>query len=706
MAACSMTPAQAPDATNASPPVATPVPHVVRSPHGDRIDEYYWIRDDDLTSKRPDVIEYLNAENAYAASALAHLGHLQEKLIAEMRARIKEDDSTAPSYDNGYWYWRRFDIGAEYPVLLRQRGTPEKQDSAAAIETMLDLPARAAGKPYYSAGEVAVSPDREWLAWTEDTVGRRMSTLRFKNLTTGEILQESIPGVLESIVWANDSRTVFYIKQDPQLLQSGPVYRHIMGTVESADSLVYDEKDKTLFTDIARSASRKYVIIEVGGFHTTEILAVPADAPASAPEVVLPRQPGLRSYADHLGGRWVVRTNDSALNFRLVEAAGDAPADRARWRNIVAPREEASVDGFALFDNAIAVEERVDATKRVVLIRNDGSEPFVVTADEQASTTALEGNPDPSSPFVRCTYTSITTPISTFDVELTTGRRLLRKRQPVIGYDPASYASERLWAPARDGRRIPVSIAYRKDRFRRDGTAPLYVIGYGSYGYSSDPYFNSSRVSLLDRGFAVAIAHVRGGAELGQGWYEDGKLLHKMNSFSDFIDATDFLVAAGYGAKDKVFAVGRSAGGLLMGAVANQAGMKYRGMALHVPFVDVVTTMLDPTIPLTTNEWTQWGDPRDRAFHDYMLSYSPYDNIAARDYPPMLVTAGLWDSQVQYFEPAKYVARLRARKANSNPLIFHINMDAGHSGKSGRFERLEETAREYAFFLDLAGVRE
>jgi oligopeptidase B len=402
----------------------------------------------------------------------------------------------------------------------------------------------------------------------------------------------------------------------------------------------------------------------------------------------------------------VVRTNDSALNFRLVEAAGDAPADRARWRNIVPPREEASVDGFALFDNAIAVEERVDATKRVVLIRNDGSEPFVVTADEQASTTALEGNPDPSSPFVRCTYTSITTPISTFDVELTTGRRLLRKRQPVIGYDPASYASERLWAPARDGRRIPVSIAYRKDRFRRDGTAPLYVIGYGSYGYSSDPYFNSSRVSLLDRGFAVAIAHVRGGAELGQGWYEDGKLLHKMNSFNDFIDATDFLVAAGYGAKDKVFAVGRSAGGLLMGAVANQAGMKYRGMALHVPFVDVVTTMLDPTIPLTTNEWTQWGDPRDRAFHDYMLSYSPYDNIAARDYPPMLVTAGLWDSQVQYFEPAKYVARLRARKANSNPLIFHINMDAGHSGKSGRFERLEETAREYAFFLDLAGVRE
>ena len=701
-----MNPVQVPDPATSSPPIATPIPRVVESPHGDRIDEYYWIRDDDLKSKRTDVIEYLDAENAYAASVLAHLRPLQTKLIAEMRARIKEDDSTAPSYDNGYWYWRRFDAGAEYPVLLRQRGTPDKQDATAPTETMLDLPARAAGKPYYSAGGVAVSPDREWLAWTEDTVGRRMSTLRFKNLKSGEILQESISGVLESIVWANDSKTVFYIKQDPQLLQSGPVYRHVVGTDESADFLVYDEKDKTLFTNIGRSASRKYVIIEVGGFHTTEILVVPADAPASAPGVVLPRKPGLRSYADHLGGRWVVRTNDNALNFRLVEAPEDAPADRTRWKNIVAPREEAAVDAFALFDTAIAVEERVDATKRVVLIRNDGSAPFVVAADEQASTTALEANPDPSSPFARCTYTSITTPVSTFDVELATGRRHLRKQQPVIGYDPPSYASERLWAPARDGKRIPVSIAYRKDRFRRDGTAPLYVIGYGSYGYSSDPYFNSGRVSLLDRGFAVAIAHVRGGAELGQGWYEDGKLLHKMNSFNDFIDATDFLIAAGYGAKDKVFAAGRSAGGLLMGAVANQAGMKYRGIALHVPFVDVVTTMLDPTIPLTTNEWTQWGDPRDRAFHDYMLSYSPYDNIAARDYPPMLITAGLWDSQVQYFEPAKYVARLRARKTDSNPLIFHVNMAAGHSGKSGRFERLEETAREYAFFLDLAGVRE
>jgi len=699
-----MAPLEVPHKPAIAPPVADSIPHLVISANGDRVDEYYWIRDDDPKAKRPEVIAYLSAENAYAASALGHIKPLQDRLVAEMRARIKEDDSTVPSFDNGYWYWRRFDSGAEYPVLLRQRGSPEQQDSAAAVETLIDFPARAATVPYYNVGGIAVSPDRDWLAWTEDTVGRRTSTLRFKNLRNGEVLNESIPGVLESIAWASDSKTIFYIKQDPQLLQTGPVYRHVVGTDASGDTLVYDEADKTLFTAVDRSASRKYILIAVTGFDTTELLAVPADVQGSPPKIVLPRRPGVRSYADHIGGRWVVRTNDAALNFRLVDAPEEAPADRARWKDIVPARAEASVVDFALFDQAIAVEERVDATQRVVVIPSNGGPPLTVAAEEQASTTALEANPDPSSPFVRCTYTSLTTPISTFDVELATGKRVLRKRQPVIGYDPSLYSSERLWATARDGKRIPLSLAYRKDRFRRDGTAPLYVIGYGSYGYSSDPYFNSNRVSLLDRGFAIAIAHVRGGAELGQAWYENGRLLHKTNTFNDFVDATEYLVKTGHGAKDKVFASGGSAGGLLMGAVANQAGMKYRGIALHVPFVDVVTTMLDPTIPLTANEWSQWGDPREKKFYDYMLSYSPYDNIERGPYPAMLVTAGLWDSQVQYFEPAKYVARLRARKTDSNPLIFHVNMDAGHSGRSGRFRRLDETAREYAFFLDLAGM--
>lgn len=699
-----MMPVQSSAPTVPLPLAAKPVPHLVPSPNGGRVDEYYWMRDDDLKAKRPEIVAYLTEENAHAAAALAHVKPLQEKLIAEMRARIKEDDSSVPSYDDGYWYWRRFDTGAEYPVLLRQRGAPDKADPSAAIETVLDLPERAAGKSFYSAGGISVSPDRQWLAWTEDTVGRRMSTLRFKDLKRGEVLQESIPGVLEYIVWASDSKTVFYIKQDPQTLQSGPVYRHIVGTDPAADALVYDEKDKTQFTEIHRSASRQYVLIEVGGFDTTELLVVPADTPAAAPTIVLPRKPGVRSYADHLSQRWVIRTNEDALNFRLVEASEKDPGDRSRWKTIIPAREAAAVDDFALFNNAIAVEERVDATKRVLVLPAGGKPPFTVAAAEQASTSALETNPDPASPFVRCSYTSMTSPLSTFDVDLATGEKMLRKEQPVIGYDKSLYFSERLWAPARDGKRIPVSLAYRKDRFKRDGSAPLALIGYGSYGYSYDPYFSSNRVSLLDRGFVLAIVHVRGGAELGQGWYEDGRLLHKMNTFNDFIDATNFLVEAGHGAKNKVFATGGSAGGLLMGVVANHAGMKYRGIALHVPFVDVVTSMLDETIPLTANEWTQWGDPREKVFYDYMLSYSPYDNIAARNYPPMLVTTGLWDSQVQYYEPAKYVARLRARKTDSNPLIFHVNMEAGHSGKSGRFERLEETAREFAFFLDLAGT--
>jgi oligopeptidase B len=420
--------------------------------------------------------------------------------------------------------------------------------------------------------------------------------------------------------------------------------------------------------------------------------------------VALPRRADVRTYADHLGDRWVLRTNDSARNFRLVAAPASAPADSALWRDIVPARADAAVDAFALFEHAIAIEERVDANCRVRVLPESG-EPYVVAADEPAFTMTLGANPDPSARALRYSYTSLTTPLTTLDLDLATGERRVRKVQPVLGYDAAAYASERVWAPARDGKRIPVSLAYRRDRFRRDGSAPLYLQGYGAYGFTNDPVFSGNRVSLLDRGFVVAIAHVRGGAELGQDWYEDGRLAAKQNTFNDFVDVTDHLVHAGYGARERVFASGGSAGGLLMGAVANQAGDRYRGIALHVPFVDVVTTMLDETIPLTTNEWSQWGDPREKPHYDTMLAYSPYDNIRARDYPAMLVTTGLWDPMVQYWEPAKYVARLRATKTDRNPLLFHVTMEAGHSGKSGRFERLVEVAREYAFFLDLAGIR-
>jgi len=706
MAAGAASPPQTPgsDMAAPAPPVAKRIAHVVRSPHGDRVDEYYWMRDDDPKAKRPEIIEHLKAENAYTEAMLAHVKPLQDRLVAEMRARIKEDDSSVPVYDNGYWYWRRFDAGAEYPILLRQRGGSAAPDARAPEEVVLDIPQLARPHAYYNVGATAVSPDNRWLAYAEDTVGRRIYTLRFRNLVTGELAAESITGVLADAEWAEDSVTVFYLRQDPQTLVRGTVFRHRLGTDPAGDAMVYDEPDQELFTGIARSASRRYLMIQLEGYDTTETRVVPLAAPTSAPIVVLPRRKDVRTYADHLGDRWILRTNDAAQNFRLVAAPESAPDDRARWRDIVPARDDAAVDAFALFDRAIVVEERVEANSRVRVLPTDGRAPFVVGADEPAFSMNLASNPDPAVRAARYTYTSLATPTTTYDVDLVTGERHLRKVQPVIGYEASLYATERVWAPARDGQRIPVSLVYRRDRFKRDGTAPLYIEGYGAYGLANDPYFSGNRVSLLDRGFVVAVAHVRGGSELGQGWYEAGRLLAKHNTFNDFVDVTDHLVRERYGARDRVFASGGSAGGLLMGVIANQAGDRYRGIALHVPFVDAVTTMLDESIPLTTNEWSQWGDPREKHFYEYMLAYSPYDNIRPREYPPMLVTTGLWDAMVQYYEPAKYVARLRATKTDRNPLLFHVTLEAGHSGKSGRFERLVEAAREYAFFLDLAGL--
>jgi oligopeptidase B len=604
-------------------------------------------------------------------------------------------------YDNGYWYWRRFDAGAEYPILLRQRGGPAAPDKGASEEVVLDIPQLARPHSYYNIGATAVSPDNRWLAYAEDTVGRRIYTLRFRNLVTGELAAESITGVLADAEWADDSATVFYLRQDPQTLVRGTVFRHRIGTDPAGDVIVYDEPDQELFTGIARSASRRFLMIQLEGYDTTETRVVPLRAPTTAPVVVLPRRKDVRTYADHLGDRWILRTNDAAQNFRLVAAPDSAPDDRALWRDIAPARADAAIDAFALFDRAIVIEERVEANSRLRVLPADGRTPFAVGADEPAFSMNLAGNPDPAVHAARYTYTSMTTPTTTYDVDLATGERRLRKVQPVIGYDAALYATERVWAPSRDGKRIPVSLVYRRDRFKRDATAPLYIDGYGAYGMANDPYFSGNRVSLLDRGFVIALAHVRGGAELGQGWYEDGRLLAKHNTFNDFVDVTDHLVRERYGARDKVFASGGSAGGLLMGVIANQAGDRYRGIALHVPFVDAVTTMLDESIPLTTGEYDEWGNPNEKAYYDAMLAYSPYDQVRPMAYPAMLVTTGLHDSQVQYWEPAKWVARLRALKTDDRLLLLHTNLDAGHGGRSGRFRGLEDTALGYTFLLGL-----
>jgi oligopeptidase B len=684
-----------------TPPVAPVVPHVVQSPHGDRVDEYHWLRDDDPKAKRPEILRHLEAENAYTAAMMEPLQALQEQLVAEMRSRIQEDEDTPPVYDQGWWYWSEFKAGAEYPVLMRQRGKPERPDARAPRQVVLDQPALAAGQAYYRVGSTAVSPNGEILAWTEDTGGRRIHTLRFRNLRTGKTYADAIPGVLEDLAWANDNRTLFYVRQDPVTLQSGPVWRHMLGTHAAADVKVFEEADKTLFVSVHNSASRRYVVITVSGFDTTETRVVPADTPRSPVRTVLARREKVRHTADHLNGRWVIRTNEGAVNFKLVSAPQRAPDDRTHWRTLVPGREQATLEDFVLLQRGIAVQERVDADSRVRLLV--GSRWLPVAA-APASTVALGDNRDPRAAHLRYTVTSMVQPRATWDLHLASGKRVLRKLQPVPGYDASLYATERLWAPARDGQRVPVTVSWRRDRTRADGTAPLLVIGYGAYGSSYDPEFSSNRPSLLDRGFVVALAHVRGGAELGEGWYEGGRLMNKKNTFNDFVDATDALLRAGWGAKDKVFASGGSAGGLLMGVVANEAGARYRGIVLDVPFVDAVTTMLDETIPLTANEWTQWGNPREKAAHDYMLSYSPYDNIRAQPYPAMLVLTGLWDSQVQYFEPVKYVARLRAKKTDAHSLLLHVNMDAGHGGASGRFEVLGEIAREYAFLIDQAGL--
>lgn len=688
-------------AQTAVPPVAPAVPYTVKSPQGDRVDEYHWLRDDDPKTKRPEVMRYLEAENAYTAAVLAPLEPLQKTLLAEMRARLREDDSTPPAYDHGWWRWRQYKTGAEHPLLMRQRGTPERPDPRAQAEVMLDQNERAQGQPYYNVGSAAVSPNGELLAWTEDTGGRRIHTLRIKNLKTGQVMPDAVPGVLEDLEWANDNRTLFYIRQDPVTLQSGPVYRHVLGTPPEADVKVFEEADKTLFVGLARSASDRYVIITIGGFDTNETRVIDAARPTTPVRVALARRAKVRHDADHLNGRWVIRTNEGAPNFRLVSAPESAPDDRKRWRTLVPGRDTATVERFVLLNHGIALEERVDADLAVRMLVKGRSVPV---AAAPATTVGLGENRDPSAAHLRYMVTSMVQPTLTYDLHLGTGKRELRKTLDVPGYDASLYATTRLWADARDGQRIPVTLSWRSDKAQANGTAPIMVIGYGAYGSSYDAAFSRHRASLMDRGFVVAIAHVRGGAEMGEGWYEAGRLMNKKNTFNDFIDATQALLKAGWARPGQVFASGGSAGGLLMGAVANMAPQLYRGMVLDVPFVDAVTTMLDESIPLTANEWTQWGDPREKAAYDYMLSYSPYDNLRAQDYPAMLVTTGLWDSQVQYFEPVKYVARLRARKTDHNPLLLAVNLAAGHGGASGRYAALAELAREYAFVLNLAGA--
>jgi oligopeptidase B len=686
--------AQVPQPAAPTPPVAAKRPFAVKGPVN-RNDEYYWLRDD--TRKSPEMLAYLNAENAYADAQLAPLKPLEERLYSEIVGRIKQDDASVPVRERGYYYYSRYAVGGDYPIVARRRGSMTARE-----EVLLDQPAMAKGHGFFDVGEWVVSPDNRLLAYTEDVVGRRQYRIKVKDLASGRTLGDTIENAEPDFAWADDNRTIFYIEKDPVTLLSKRVKAHVLGTAASADRLVYEEKDDSFYMGVARTSDDKYICIHLYSTVSSEQRCTRAARPGEF-ALVAPRERDHLFSADHVGDNWVIRTNWNASNYRLMTVKDSAAAGgKAAWSDLVAHNPAVFIDNFKPFNSFIAIEQRSNGNKNLRLLMNSGRSSDVAS-DEPAYTMEIGDNREVDATKLRYTYDSLTTPRITYQVDATTGARTVLKRTPSPNYDSGNYVTERVWAPARDGTRIPVSLVYRKG-FQRDGSAAMLQYGYGSYGSSSDPNWSPTIPSLLDRGMVYAIAHIRGGQEMGRAWYDQGKLLNKKNSFTDFVDVTRFLTSQGYAAKDRVAAMGGSAGGLLMGAIANIAPQDYRVIVNQVPFVDVVTTMLDASIPLTTNEYDEWGNPAQQQYYDYMLSYSPYDQIKRQAYPAIFVGTGLWDSQVQYYEPAKYVARLRAYKTDSNPLLFRTQMEAGHGGKSGRFQHYRSVAEYYAFMLSQLGL--
>jgi oligopeptidase B len=712
LTACSTQMKQTPEAVTVPPPAIPPTPqapvaakkpHQVASVNGSREDEYYWLRDD--KRENPEMLAYLKAENEYADRMLAHIKPLETRVYNEIIGRLKQDDASVPYLMNGYWYYRRYETGKEYPIYARRKGSKEAPE-----EIMLDVNEMARGHDFFEVGEIAISPDNALMAWAEDTVGRRQYTIRVMDLGARKVFPIALGNVESNLVWAGDNKTILYIEKDPDTLLGRKVRRHSLDSANhtdvAADPLVWEQTDESFYTGVGKTKDDKYLWIGTQSTVSSEMWYADANDPKLRFKIFLPRERDHEYQAEHVDGRWIVRTNYLAKNFRIVEVRVGAEGDRTKWKDVIAHRPDAFIDSFDVTKKFLTVEEHSGGLRKLRIHPWRGGADVMVTADEPSYTMALDVNREFDSGKLRYTYTSLVTPRTTYDYDFATGQRELLKREPVLGgYDPANYASEFAWATARDGTRVPVSIVYRKST-PRDGTAPLLQIGYGSYGSSYDPEFSYLPASLLDRGFVVVIAHIRGGQEMGRNWYEDGKLLNKKNTFTDFIDVTRWLGANRYNDPKKVFAIGRSAGGLLMGAIANMAPADYAGIVIGVPFVDVITTMLDESIPLTTNEFDEWGNPKDKKFYDYMLSYSPYDQLGAHEYPAMFVHAGLWDSQVQYFEPTKYVARLRARRTGDSLVVLRTNMEAGHGGKSGRFERYREYAEQYAFIIDQAGIRQ
>jgi oligopeptidase B len=677
-------------------PVARVVPQSLEK-HGDvRIDDYYWLRQRD----NPAVIDYLEKENAFTEAKTAHTKALRETLFEEIKQRIKQDDASVPYREEDYYYYTRFEQGQQYPLHCRKR---EHLD--AAEEVLLDVNALAKGHDFCAVGGQRISAEQNILAYAIDHVGRRIYTLHFIDLTTGRLLPDRIPNATSNMAWANDNRTLFYTRQDPETLRYHRIYRHELGSDPKHDVLVYEEKDDTFSCYVNKTKSKRYLTISSFQTLSSEYRILDADQPQGQFRVFSPREPNHEYSVDHFDDRFYVRTNAEARNFRLMSTAVERTA-REHWAEVIAHRGDVFLRGFEIFKDHLVVEERRNGLIEIRIRPWDGSPEHYIKFDEPAYAANTSTNRSFDTPIVRYAYTSLATPRCTYDYNMVTREKTLLKQEPVLGgYDSGNYTTERLYASASDGTQIPISIVYRKGTLR-DGNNPLLLYAYGSYGSSTDASFRSTRVSLLDRGFVFAIAHVRGGQEMGRAWYEDGKLLRKKNTFTDFIAAGEFLVREQYTRPERLFARGGSAGGLLMGAVVNMKPDLFHGVIAAVPFVDVVTTMLDDSIPLTTSEYDEWGNPNDRVYYDYMLSYSPYDNVITQAYPHLLVTTGLHDSQVQYWEPAKWVAKLRTHSRGQGVLLLKTDMDSGHGGASGRYERYREVAFEFAFLLDLAGITE
>lgn len=658
-----------------------------------RIDNYFWLND----RENPKVIEYLNAENDYTKEKLKHTEQLQSDLYKEIIGRIKQTDVSVPYFKNGYFYYSRQEEGKEYSIFCRKKESLDNPE-----EILLDENQRAEGKSYYSSTGVNVSPNNELGAFAEDTVSRRLYTIRFKNLTTGEILPDELKNATGGVAWTNDNKTIFYTLKDTETLRSFKIFKHKLGTSQDEDVEIFHEKDDTFGTYAMRSKSGKYIIIGSYSTMESEYQILSTDNPDGNFTMFEPRGNNHEYDITHIDDKFYIRTNNNAKNFRLMVTNENQTA-MENWKEVIPHREDVLLEDMDVFENHLVLDERFNGLTQLQVINLQTNEAHYLDFGEETYMSYISYNPNSKTNIIRYGYSSLTTPNSVYEYNMDDKTKTLLKQQEVVGdFDPTNYEAERLYVKARDGVTVPVSLVYKKG-FKKDGNAPLLLYSYGSYGSSSEAYFSSSRLSLLDRGFAFAIAHIRGGEEMGRHWYEDGKLLKKKNTFYDFIDCAKHLINENYTNPDKLCIMGGSAGGLLMGAVVNMEPQLFKAVVAAVPFVDVVTTMLDESIPLTTGEYDEWGNPNDKEYYDYMLSYSPYDNVTNQEYPNMLVTTGLHDSQVQYWEPAKWVAKLRDMKMDDNLLLLHINMDAGHGGASGRFEMHKETALEYAFLLDMVG---